>query len=538
MAWLIVFGVLLVGTAVAIALSENTGGSTLIALFSMPLLGALFFGRVFAGFWWGVLGIPVGLAFYGILLGAGVFTKTFAATLTILSPVGAVLAVIFLGDIFPIARWLTAILGAVAGGMPCFILSMPERRRKVDEERRKNIEEQRLRDVAEAEEKRVKQMIALLDYQDALNHLDNLIVQEPGNKKLWNKLRSQVHEEMKPLEAKLGDLNKKVAEKGEKNTAKIQKAKDVFDGYWVKKTSPEQVLNNLKNSLDAGYGFGFLDSLEEAKEKYNYSVSVVNYFVARHDVATAKATKLNNEYTLIRERALIYFDELKKISSKLSAKDRELLDAAKKAGIKNTGANIDYNLPSSLSAGVAKRNAESWNSFAERSVASLGRIGDMAEVLGASANKKKRMGKDAELESNIFKGALAVEVGARVIDGAIGIIGGIIEANKAKKELKKESLGLLMEIDRVEASRLKTEAFCLRVAEMNKSLDKTIEAYDIIFKETRGFLYPEGDASKTHKARRTREENGEPYFTESEKQEILGLCQAAGALASLVDAEL
>ena len=126
--WLITFGVLLVGTAALILASdfmegfkEEVGapvGTFCVAFAPLALLGALFFGRVFGGFWWVTLGTLIGLAFAGILAGVTVLGKALAAAVAFFAPIGAVLAVIFFGDILPIPRWLTAIIAAIAVFLP------------------------------------------------------------------------------------------------------------------------------------------------------------------------------------------------------------------------------------------------------------------------------------------------------------------------------------------------------------------------------------------------------------------------------------
>jgi len=347
---------------------------------------------------------------------------------------------------------------------------------------------------------------------------------------------SKTIKQSRPLEKKLASIDNKAAKKARKNVEEIELAEAEFARRSRGRSSPEKMLLDFKSRL--GEGYGFWNSLESAKEKYNEAVRIARCFVARHKVSIAEAALFNDDYWFIRERALVYVDELKKVSSKLSVRERTLFDAAKEKGLGNINVRIDRDLPSELEAGIARRNAESWSSFAKNSSDSLDRIGDMMSFVGESVQQKRLTGGNTKMESNIFLGTLAFEAGGMVLNAASNIIGSIVENNKAKKELKEAELELVEKIDKVEADRLKAEAFCLRADEINKSLGKTIEAYDKIFRDTRALLFPQRDPSKTHRARRKMERRGQPYFTESEEREIMDLVKAAGFLTSFVDAKL
>jgi len=169
MFWIIAFCVLAVTTTFLIVLLK---GEDFMAVIWIPtvLMGAIFFGAVFDGFWWPVwllwivLGIFVGGAFYGLLVGARfLFPRKFrqghrkivnvyTAAASILSPAAAILSVIHFGEIWPMPRWVIAILGILSGFLLALLFAaFPILGHKKQEQRREKAalaEKQRLEEAA------------------------------------------------------------------------------------------------------------------------------------------------------------------------------------------------------------------------------------------------------------------------------------------------------------------------------------------------------------------------------------------------------
>jgi len=352
----------------------------------------------------------------------------------------------------------------------------------------------------------------------------------------WKKYRL----DKKSAEKKLMRLDEKAKIIEQKHIAKIKAAEDAYQHYSKNNDAPEKMLEDFKKEL--GNGYGFFDSFEDAKAKYSQMVYIAKYFDSRHSLVVLEAARLNDEYTFIRERAIIHVSELKKITSKLSVKDRKLLDAAQEAGLRKTNAGIDGNLLSAIDAHIAEGDEARWNSLRQSGADSidfvLGSLKDQSERVRKQKARGKYTDEDRENERSVVVQNLAIGAAGFAVTGIANIIGGIMEKNKAKQAMKSEELRLVAEIDKIEANRLKAEAFCSRVGEINRSLNKSIKGYSKIYEETVKILFPEGDESKTHKARRKREKKGELYFIESEESDILKLCHAAIGMVSLVDAKL
>ena len=540
--WWILLGLLISGiiTAFIIVKTEYEDSPVMAACISMLPVGGIFFGIVFKGFWWIVLGVLAGFLLWMISMSAlEKRGKQLAIPLTLLLPAGAIIAYIYLGNYITLPIWLIPILGAAAGALLSFLIYSPfiiHQIIKVKiERRREELKNERI----QTEIENIDKMFSSENYEVALDLIEHLIAQYPDNKEQWLELREQAQKgiyQKKPIEEKLALLDIKITEKKRKNEKKIKAAENKYIKYSENKPEPEELLNDFNKHLGEGYGtFNFLNS---AKLKYNKIVEIANYFNARCKISKMKAITANDEYMFICERALIYLDELKKIISKLSIKDRKLIDTAKEAGLIKAEIKTDDNFAENIDAMLEFEKEVRWDSFKENSLDTLKGLGNLWVELGEEIRYKQRTGGNTNIETAAAGIGVIVFLGSVIGNAISDTIESIKDAHRAKLSLKEEELKRVKDIDKIEAMRFKAEAFYSRVGEINKSLTKTIEAYDKIFFEIKEILFPKDDETKTYKAREEKEKNGEPYFSENEKKDIMKLCEAASILASLVDTKL
>jgi len=253
----------------------------------------------------------------------------------------------------------------------------------------------------------------------------------------------------RPLEEKLAELESKAQEADQQNLEKINSARKRYQQESEKQPSPEQRLEEFRKTL--GKGYSWYNEIPGSQAKYNSLVNIANHYQARCDVSIKEAQRASDEYSFIKERALIYVNELKKLSSKLSVKDRQILDAAREKGLRN----IDLPVTSEASpyTSMPMFSSERWESF-----------GEVFKAAGESAGRKRQAGESSSVELVTVLATATINVFGDVIDK-------IKDANEQKKSLKIAEANLVRQIgDTIEPNRRKAEAFRARVEEINRSM--------------------------------------------------------------------
>ncbi|GMO34246.1 MAG: hypothetical protein Ta2B_14760 [Termitinemataceae bacterium] len=303
-------------------------------------------------------------------------------------------------------------------------------------------------------------------------------------------------EKNRPFEEKLEILDNKALQAHNENIAKLNEAKENYKEFSQNRSSPEKLLTEFKKHL--GEGYGFFDSLGSAKEKYGEIADIANYFAARCNVSYCKAKTVNEEYTFIRERAILYTEQLKKITDKLPVKDRKIFDAAKKENIGNTSLKVINKIPE-INKFMSENKSTNWNA-----------IHDFSKEF----NREYRhgsAGKEGLKDAAIFGAAL--------------IINHVSEVNEAKAKLKKGELKLIKKIDKIEEARSKSDAFSERANELTKSIEKSMEVYEKVYSDVAALLFPNGVSNRND-------------FSNDELKEIMKLAQVTSFMMSIVDAKI
>jgi len=460
------------------------------------LLGIAAAGIMGGGFWWVLLGLTVGLIFASFL---NILEPDFGVQFPLLLPIFGIGGAIFAWFYFSAFRLplfgiaiinslgRVAIAGAVAGVGLCYLLNLPvyywlkARRRKIA-----------AREAAKNERKR-----------------------EEREKK---KREREEYERNRPIEEKLAELESKALKAYQTNSTELKEAKKEF----TETVGRDNLDDRLKGYLMLGddefkprFGDIFSNSgVYRAEAQVMYLQDIARGFAAKYRVSAAKAKLENDIYTANRKKAILFVERLKDIYDKLTAKQkkRKIDDAAQAYNI----GGLNVKIPDTIRS-VSKLAVEFSN--------------DRREALGTyfrSYDKFKR-------ETNLSDGASALTF--------LGVmaIGGLLSKYEDIKELKQRlyraQKRLFNKIKTLEGGRLQADAFSKRAGELNRALEKTMDAYGKMFVEIYGALYPAGDSTKTKEAREENKQNGGSYFSEEEAEAVVQLRTTGQFLLNLVDTE-
>jgi tetratricopeptide (TPR) repeat protein len=330
-----------------------------------------------------------------------------------------------------------------------------------------------------------------------------------------------------PFDARMDIVTRKADEDVKRETAAAKtavaqqrKLTDVYNGA---------LPGTLFENFNPGAGYGFLDSVESARQKYEYLRGIGEYYAVMCNAWIAFMKRRAAEYGRIRAQAVVYCQEITEISSRLSVKEREAFDttALNKARqvkeirfdgeMPEIAVSADYVFGSTL--GISNMSRREKKQL-EKSVTSF------INTKGISGSTKLKVAGAA-----LAVGA-AVEIGAAVLNK-------IEQASEAKRQYKEAEAQLIPQIGDIAAKSLEAENVANRLGELIDSINKSIKVYTKIFSNVNDALYPAGDPSKSPDARAAREKSGKaPYFTMDEKQKVMELAQVAGYMMKIVDAGL
>jgi hypothetical protein len=283
---------------------------------------------------------------------------------------------------------------------------------------------------------------------------------------------------------------------------------------------------DLYMNFDPGAGYGLFDSVESARQKYEYLHGIAEYYAAVCNASIACMRFNAALYARRRAEAIVYVQEITEISSRLPVKEREVFEttalnnARKVKEIQFSGelpeiaVSADYVFGSTIEglfSGMSRRDKKQL----EKSVAKT--------LKGMSA------------ENRLKAAGAVIAIGAAVEIGS-AILNKIDQALEAKRQYKEAEAQLIPQINSIVEQEQEANNVSNRLNELITSIDKSIDVYKKIFSDVYGALYPAGDPSKSPEARAAREKSGEVYFTMDEKQKIMELAQVAGYMMKIVDA--
>jgi hypothetical protein len=289
--------------------------------------------------------------------------------------------------------------------------------------------------------------------------------------------------------------------------------------------------NRLKKHNAVGDGIGTLDSIgaffggsgivEKAQNYFNELIDIYKHYVARYNVSFCKAKLVNDEYMYIRQKAILYSTQIREITENLSIKNREAFNAS----IQNRLAKIG-NISDGLSV-----NAQN----TERALRDI-----------RSFNAKSRNMDSKNFQKSLTEYNFKAKHGGTSTTEDVGVLltllsGGISNIQRSKEvreRLGREQTKLYNKIKKLNSKQIYAEAFELRVKELNKSLNKSMEAFGNVFLDVYNVLYPKGDNSKSKEARAARKNKSESAFTEYEEKKIQELAQTAVYMMKIADDEL
>jgi hypothetical protein len=312
------------------------------------------------------------------------------------------------------------------------------------------------------------------------------------------------------------DVNREDAESDAalKNQKEFEKA---YDGAFAV---------DLFMNFDPGAGYGLFDSVESAKQKYEYLYGIAEYCSAVCNCSIAIMRYNAALYARYRAQAVVYCQAITEISSRLSVKEREAFDTA---AINDARQVKEIQFSGKLPA-IAVQTDYAFGSTIE------------GLFSGMSKREKKQLGKSVSSTfqnmsaENRGKAMLAtVAVGAALEIGA-SILHNVNQALEAKRQYKEAEAQLIPQINAIVKQKQQAANTADRLWELKESIDKSIEVYQKIFSDVNDALYPTDDPSKSREARAMREKLGSPYFTMDEKQKVMELAQVAGYMMKIVDA--
>jgi len=453
------------------------------------LLCGILLGKIVGGFGWVMLGLLIGALFGSIVYGIHHVGKLFAALFLLFVPAGTVL-----GIVFPLLeiRWLSALLGAAAGVPASFILSAPHTF-WLKAKRKEYI-------IMIAEQERQREEMEKVEKKRLEEESERKRLEEEKEKELIEE-----HERNRPINDKLAELKIEVEAVNKRNSAELKKARQdyslVYDEY---QESPENMYNAFKN-IDTRITTNRVTELEE----------IAKFYDAKFRVSAAKAKLASSIYTANRKKAVLLFERLKDIKSKLTAEQekRDIKDAAKTLQI----GSLSVYIPDTL----YNRSQMNANFGAERleSVINIfSSFGDFARTSGFTIGE-----------------AGLIYAGVAIFD----FLGNWLEHERKKAEsLKRSYISLNETIRELYEATLKAEGFFSRVDNINRTLEGSMDAYEKLFVSIYNSLFPPGDDSKSKQAREANKRNGGVYFTDEEADAVLILYKTGLFLLDLVDTKI
>jgi uncharacterized membrane protein len=287
---------------------------------------------------------------------------------------------------------------------------------------------------------------------------------------------------------------------------------------------PEAVLERYKSTEKEGMGFkGGLraffgegkDVINEVKERYKGLIDIHGYFEAALDMSLARAEKFDVKYRVAREKAILYGEQIIKITEKIPLKDRE---AFSKMGSLQTSA-LQFSW----------QDAAKKLSLAEKNYFQAGK--QVSKNFDKWTNGySKRLGRQGTITKwDAFEAGLVLL--GKGIDN-------VTRASEQVKIIGEEKLKTYEAINVLSESRIDADAFIDRIKELDRSLLKSMDAWEKVFSDVYNELFPAGDVSKTHEQREKREAEDGTYFSDQEIQKLMELAQVLKYMMEIVDAEV
>lgn len=276
--------------------------------------------------------------------------------------------------------------------------------------------------------------------------------------------------------------------------------------------------------------------LKELNEKQKREKELVNF-------------KLN-EITDLKIEAVKTVKKIKRITSKISIKDREVIEGnlrGKEYSLKNIETNLSIseeliNLGKSTFIGVAISGLSvgaTWSTVGLLATASTGTA--ISTLSGAAAT-------NATLAwfggGSLATGGLGMAGGTVVLGGLVAvpaiIIMGLIQYKGCLtkvKEIQEKKLEAIAYIDQINKNLITLNAITMRSDEYIESLNKAIEVFQITFKETYRKVYRFGIISKMYKKLMHKLFN-KKMFNENDLLEISHLGKCTSDIMKIIDTKI
>jgi hypothetical protein len=340
--------------------------------------------------------------------------------------------------------------------------------------------------------------------------------------------------------------NKKQEENNISLQSSVQKYKKLEAEYG---TTPEKALDYVRYSGEKNIfehiGTGFLNiftagevGFDDAKAHYQQVTDVYNYFKSRLDISKYKVDVINTEYNYWREVALLYVQQIKEIKENMTVKQREIFDQSRNIGLKSGTISTQeiQNVINSIDKFNESYQIQAAASFEKTFDFAVGAVGESFSYLNERMNSKDAKFDNVDLA--IAGVGAAIGVVSIVGEGIGQYFGNIGKNREAVKEFKAAEIKVIDSVDTIESNRTKYETFAEREKELVDSIKKSIEAFGTVYKNVYEFLYPADDESKSKAARKTRKEQGQPYFTDEDAKEIAKIGSILQMVLKIVDAKL
>jgi hypothetical protein len=138
-----------------------------------------------------------------------------------------------------------------------------------------------------------------------------------------------------PLEERLAAIEKLAKEKNGIDNENLENASREYTSFLNKYSGqePEVIKESFNSERGLFNGMAILISGED--KRLNGLVDLSKYYNQRLNVAKYQAIMSSNNYTVLREKALAYVENVKEIMKKWSVNERELFDNARLYGIKD-----------------------------------------------------------------------------------------------------------------------------------------------------------------------------------------------------------
>lgn len=292
--------------------------------------------------------------------------------------------------------------------------------------------------------------------------------------------------------------------------------------------------NKVQNALSEFEGVR--EKLKKLNEKQKREKELVNF-------------KLN-EITDLKIKAVKTVKKIKRITSQISIKDREVVERnlrGKDYSLKNIENNLSIseeliNLGKSTFQGVAVSGiavGATWSAVGTFAAASTGTA--ISTLSGAAAT-------NATLAwfggGSIATGGLGMAGGTVVLGGLVAIpaivITGLIQYNGCLtkvKEIQKKKFEAITYIDQINKNLITLNAINMRIDECIESLNKAIEVFQITYRETYRKVYRFGIISKLYKKLMHILFN-KKMFNENDLLEISHLGKCTSDIMKIIDTKI